>query len=112
MNEASPIKGFHAHLYYDAEDVDFAKQFAEAAKQRFKLAIGRFHLGPIGPHPRGSCQLTMSPATFSEFVIWAMDAREEMTIFAHGLSGDDVADHTRYVVWFGPSEPLKLSIFD
>lgn len=112
MSEASPIKGFHAHLYYDAADVESAKRFAAAAKARFKLAVGHFHLAPVGPHPRGSCQLSMSPDTFKDFALWAMDARGEMTIFAHGLSGDNLADHTRYVVWLGPSEPLDMSVFD
>ena len=44
--------------------------------------------------------------------MWAAEARGDLTIFAHGLSGDDLADHTRHVVWFGESEPLDLSIFD
>ena len=26
-------------------------------------------------------------------------------------TGDDAADHTSHVIWFGPSEPLKLEIF-
>ena len=108
----SPIKGFHAHLYYDADEVDTAKRFAQDARERFKLAVGHFHLEPVGPHPRGSCQLSMSPATFKEFALWAMDARGEMTIFAHGLSGNDLDDHTSYVIWFGPSEPLNMTIFE
>ena len=111
QDKTGPIKGFHAHLYYDAVDVETAKSFAEAAKARFKLAIGRFHLEPIGPHPRGSCQLSMSAETFKDFALWAMEARGEMTIFAHGLSGNDLDDHTRYVIWFGPSEPLDMTIF-
>jgi aromatic ring-cleaving dioxygenase len=31
---------------------------------------------------------------------------------AHADTGDDRADHTDHVIWFGPSEPLDLSIFD
>ena len=34
-----------------------------------------------------------------------------LTIFAHAETGDDLADHTEHVIWFGPSEPLDLSIF-
>ncbi|MEL6530116.1 MAG: DOPA 4,5-dioxygenase family protein [Pseudomonadota bacterium] len=111
MDDNWPIKGFHAHLYYDADEVEIAQNFARAASEKFKLAIGQFHLKPVGPHPRGSCQLSMSPETFAEFALWAIATRGEMTIFAHGLSGDDLDDHTRYVLWFGPSEQLDLSIF-
>ena len=112
MTQASPaIRGFHAHIYYDAADLAAAQAFAERARAQFKLAVGHFHLAPVGPHPRGSCQLSLSPETFASFTPWAMQERGDLTIFAHGLSGDDRADHTRYVLWFGPSEPLDLSIF-
>jgi DOPA 4,5-dioxygenase len=105
------FRGFHAHIYFDADEVPAAEAFAAKASERFKVAVGRFHHAPVGPHPRGSCQLSMAPATFAEFALWAARERGTLTIFAHGLSGDDLADHTRYVIWFGASEPLNLSIF-
>ncbi len=105
------IRGFHVHIYFNADEVTKAEDFAARAKTQFKLAVGRFHLAPVGPHPRGSCQLSMSPETFGAFAVWALPERGDLTLFAHGLSGDDRADHTRYVVWFGPSEPLDLTIF-
>ncbi len=111
MENPGAIRGFHAHIYYDADEVETAQAFAERARQHFRIAVGRFHLAPIGPHPRGSCQLSMSPETFAQFTLWALHERGDLTIFAHGLSGNDLADHTRYVVWFGPSETLDLSIF-
>ena len=36
--------------------------------------------------------------------------RDGLTIFAHTSTGDDIADHTQHVIWFGPSEALDLSI--
>ena len=33
------------------------------------------------------------------------------TIFAHAETGEDLADHTQHVIWFGESEKLDLSIF-
>lgn len=112
MADDSPtIRGFHAHIYYNPDEVAAAQAFAERARARFKLAVGHFHLAPVGPHPRGSCQLSMTPETFAQFALWALHERGSLTIFAHGLSGNDLADHTRYVVWLGPSEPLDLSIF-
>lgn len=111
MENPGAIRGFHAHIYYDADQVGEAQAFAERARAHFRIAVGRFHLAPIGPHPRGSCQLSMSPETFAAFTLWAMHERGDLTIFCHGLSGNDLADHTRYVLWLGPSEPLDLSIF-
>jgi DOPA 4,5-dioxygenase len=37
--------------------------------------------------------------------------RNGLTIFAHAETGNDLADHTQHVIWFGPSERLDLSIF-
>ena len=108
----SSLRGFHAHIYFDPHQVEAARAFAEAAHELTGCAVGHFHEAPIGPHPRGSCQLSMKPSQFATFAPWAASQRGALTIFAHGLSGDDLADHTHHVVWFGPSEQLDLSIFD
>ena len=106
------LKGFHAHIYFDPDQLGSAKEFAAQAKARFKCAVGHFHQQPVGPHPRGSCQLSLGVEEFGRFASWAAEERGDLTIFAHGLSGDDWADHTHHVVWFGPSEELNLSIFE
>ncbi|MBX7481017.1 DOPA 4,5-dioxygenase family protein [Qipengyuania sp. 6D47A] len=106
------IRGYHAHIYFDPDELDTARAFADAAKNEFGVPVGHFHTTPVGPHPRGSCQLTLRPEQFEKFASWAPKARGGLTIFAHGLSGDDLADHTRYVIWFGQSEPLDLTIFN
>jgi aromatic ring-cleaving dioxygenase len=110
MTEPS-IQNFHAHIYYDPEEVERAKALAVAAQGRFGVAVGHFHLRPVGPHPRGSCQLTVATEQFGDFAQWAALNRGGLTIFAHTETGDDLADHTEHVIWFGPSEPLDLSIF-
>ena len=106
------ILNFHAHIYFDADEVDWARTLAEAAHQRFNVPVGHFHLGPVGPHPRGSCQMTVTPGQFGDFAQWLTLNRDGLTIFAHATTGDDRADHTEHVIWFGPSEALDLSIFD
>jgi len=105
------IRGYHAHIYFDPHEVDRARAIADHAHAEFGCPVGHFHVAPVGPHPRGSVQLSMRPEQFARFAAWASEGRQGLTVFAHGLSGDDLADHTRYVIWFGPSEPLDLSIF-
>jgi DOPA 4,5-dioxygenase len=105
------IRDFHAHIYYDPEQVEQAKQLAAAAQARFPVAIGHFHLRPVGPHPRGSCQLTVPTELFGDVAQWLALNRGGLTIFAHAETGNDLADHTQHVIWFGESEPLDLSIF-
>jgi DOPA 4,5-dioxygenase len=79
MQDPGAIRGFHAHIYYDAHEAGKAQAFAERAR--------------------------------AQFTLWALHERGDLTLFCHGLSADDLADHTRYVVWFGASEPLNLSMF-
>ena len=106
------IRNFHAHIYFDAEQLERARALGEAARQRFDVPVGHFHVAPVGPHPRGSCQLTVEPEQFGDFAQWMTLNRDGLTIFAHATTGADLADHTEHVIWFGPSEPLNLSIFD
>jgi aromatic ring-cleaving dioxygenase len=110
MTEPS-IRDFHAHIYYDPDQVELAKRLAAAASARFPLAVGHFHLRPVGPHPRGSVQLTVPTERFGDVAQWLALNRGPLTIFAHAETGDDLADHTRHVIWFGPSEQLDLGIF-
>jgi DOPA 4,5-dioxygenase len=110
MAEAA-IRDFHAHIYYDPEQVERARELAREVQARFPVAVGHFHLRPVGPHPRGSVQLTVPREAFGDVAQFLALNRGGLTIFAHAETGEDLADHTRHVIWFGPSEPLDLSIF-
>ena len=105
------IENFHAHIYFDPQQVEAAQALASEAQRQFGVAVGRFHTRPVGPHPRGSCQLTVAPDSFGPFAAWAALNRGALTIFTHANTGHDLADHTAHVIWFGESEPLNLSIF-
>ena len=105
------IHDFHAHVYFDADELDQAQLLAGAAATRFGLAVGRFHERPVGPHPRGSVQLSVPTDKFGEVAQWLTLNRGGLTVFAHANTGNDRADHTAHVIWFGPSEPLDLTIF-
>jgi len=106
------IRDFHAHIYFDPPQLAGAQSLAAAAQKRFGVSIGHFHQRPVGPHPRGSVQMTVPTERFGEMATWLAVSRAGLTIFAHASTGVDRADHTHNVVWFGPSEPLDLSIFD
>ena len=108
--EPSKIRDFHAHIYFDPHQVGEARALAATVK-RFAVPIGHFHERPVGPHPRGSCQMTVPAAQFGEVATWITVNRAGLTIFAHASTGDDLADHSGNVVWFGSSEVLDLTIF-
>ena len=60
------IRDFHFHIYFDADEVDRARALAEAAARAFPLPVGHFHTRRVGPHPRGSVQLTVPVERFGE----------------------------------------------
>lgn len=108
---AQPIRDFHVHLYFDPDEVERARSVAAELQRRFSVPIGHFHMGPVGPHPRGSVQVTVPPAQFGDVAAFLAVGREGLTVFAHASTEDDLADHSDHVIWLGPSEPLDLSIF-
>jgi aromatic ring-cleaving dioxygenase len=105
------IRDFHAHIYFDPDQIEQARLLGDEAHRRFGVPVGHYHTRPVGPHPRGSVQLTVAPDQFGEFAQWLALDRRELTVFVHANTGEDLADHTRHVIWFGPSEELDLSIF-
>ena len=106
------VRDFHAHIYYNPAEVDRARALAAQVQALFGVAVGHFHLRPVGPHPRGSVQMTVDTDRFGALAAWLAVNRDGLTIFAHASTGDDLRDHTVNVVWFGPSEALDLSLFD
>jgi aromatic ring-cleaving dioxygenase len=67
------------------------------------------HDKPVGPHPRGSCQLAFGTDAFGKVMPWLIANRKGLTVFAHAETGDALADHTEHVIWLGPSETLDLA---
>ena len=106
-----PIRDFHAHIYFDPAQVEQAKALAAEVQRRFGVAVGHFHLRPVGPHPRGSVQLTVPVERFGEVATFLSVGRTGLTVFAHASTGDDWADHTANTIWFGSSEELNLCLF-
>jgi DOPA 4,5-dioxygenase len=105
----SVITSYHAHVYFDAASRTQAEQLCAEAGKRFGLKVGRMHDKPVGPHPRGSCQLTIETKQFADVMPWLIANRGGLTVFAHAETGNALKDHTDHVLWLGPSEMLKLS---
>ena len=103
------ISAYHAHVYFDAASKEQARTLCEAAGRALPVAVGRVHEGPVGPHPRGSCQLSFVASELGAVLPWLLIRRNGLTVFVHAMTGDALKDHTDHVVWLGPSETLKLS---
>jgi aromatic ring-cleaving dioxygenase len=105
----STIDGYHAHVYFDAAERERAARLCEAAHKAFGVTVGRMHDRPVGPHLRGSCQLTVAADQLASVLPWLVLNRNGLTIFAHAQTGDALKDHTDHVIWLGPSEKLDLA---
>ncbi len=105
----SRITGYHAHVYFDEASRERARQLCEAAGRAFPVTVGRMHDKPVGPHPRGSCQLAFGSELFADVIPWLIVNRRGLTVFVHAESGDVLRDHTEHVLWLGASEALNLA---
>jgi aromatic ring-cleaving dioxygenase len=102
---------YHAHVYFDDGSVAQARALCEEAGRLFHVAVGRVHEKLVGPHPRWSCQLAFSAADFDRVIPWLDQHRGDLDVFVHGLSGDDLKDHTEHAYWLGNEWPLDLRQF-
>ena len=110
MNPTDSITGWHAHVYFEPDQIERARALCEATRDRFGIQMGRMHVRPVGPHPTGSCQLTVPPDKFAKVTAWLALNRDGLTVFAHAETGDVMADHTEHVVWLGESQTLRLEV--
>ncbi len=101
-------KGYHAHVYFDQDTVDFASELCRTAGDKFGLKVGRVHQKLVGPHTRWSCQIIFSHKSFEAFIPWLDDNRKGLSVLVHALTGDDIVDHTQYAYWLGDSVDINL----
>lgn len=100
---------YHAHVYFAAETLEQARELCARARERFGVPIGRVHQKPVGPHPRWSCQIAFDDSQFADLIDWLEQNRRGLTILVHGLTGNDLADHTDHASWLGEPAVLRLS---
>ncbi|MGQ0752177.1 MAG: DOPA 4,5-dioxygenase family protein [Betaproteobacteria bacterium] len=102
---------YHAHVYFDEQTVEQARELCQSAAKRFGVAMGRVHQRPVGPHPRWSCQLAFDSAQFDTLIPWLDANRGGLTVLVHGVTGDDLEDHTTHASWLGEPVALNLEVF-
>lgn len=106
------INDWHAHLYFPLGDGEKVKPLTERVHSEFGFSIGRIWDKPVGPHPVGSCQITVPPGKLDEFIPWLIENRRGVDIFLHPNTGNDLKDHTDHVIWVGKSYDLNTEMFN
>ena len=103
------IESWHAHLYFDADTAAVAARVRDRAARELPVTVGRMHAQPVGPHPRGSCQLEFLPQHLRVVLEWLTCHRGGLTVFLHPNTGQVLPDHRDRAIWMGPSETLSLT---
>jgi aromatic ring-cleaving dioxygenase len=113
FTDTDRIKGYHAHIYYDPADPATratAERLRHGIGERFTARLGNWHDDPVGPHPVAMYQVVFADDEFPRLVPWLMLNRDGLNVLVHPLSGDSVADHTRFALWLGQPLPLRIEV--
>lgn len=105
---ASPITGYHAHVYYDGSSRAEAAELRDALAARFQVTLGRWRDEPVGPHPQAMYQVAFPPSEFARLVPWLMLNRGRLAVLVHPLTDDAYADHAHHALWLGEMLTLDL----
>jgi len=103
-------RGFHAHVYYDANTKSKAAQLREVLIEKFKVEPGGFSDEPRGPHPISQFNVIFETPEFQNIVPWLMLNRDGLDVLVHPLTESSYDDHSKNALWLGTPVPMKLDI--
>ena len=105
-------QGYHFHVYFHNETEEVARAlYAQAEASPIPWEVGRFHPGPIGPHPTRQFQIRIQPEYYEETIAWLESNRGELDVFYHPEVDDDYWAHTEGAKWLGRRYALRLECF-
>jgi aromatic ring-cleaving dioxygenase len=110
FTDATAIKSYHAHVYYNPATRAQAARLRAGVGARFHAVIGRWHDEAVGPHPVAMYQVAFECAEFERIVPWLMLNRDGLDILVHPNTGDAYLDHSRNALWLGTPQDLRLEV--
>jgi aromatic ring-cleaving dioxygenase len=102
------LKGYHAHVYFDAATRASAERLRDAIVSRFAVRAGIFADEARGPHPIPQFNIIFEEPEFQKIVPWLMLNHEDFSVLIHPLSESNVDDHSKYALWLGTPVPMRL----
>ena len=102
------LKGYHAHVYFDAATRPIAERLRDTIVARFAVKAGAFSDEPRGPHPVPQFNVIFEVPEFQNIVPWLMLNHEGLSVLVHPLTESNYDDHSTYALWLGTPVPLRL----
>jgi len=106
----SELKGYHAHVYYDAATRPVAERLRDTIVRKFAVEPGAFSDEPRGPHPISQFNVIFEVPEFQNIVQWLMLNREGLNVLVHPLTESSYDDHSKNALWLGIPVPMKLEV--
>jgi aromatic ring-cleaving dioxygenase len=103
-------RGYHAHVYYNADTKPQAANLREAILAKFTVEPGGFSDEPRGPHPISQFNVIFKNDEFHNVVPWLMLNRDGLDVLVHPLTDSNYDDHSKNAMWLGTPVPLKLEV--
>jgi aromatic ring-cleaving dioxygenase len=103
-------RGYHAHVYYNAETKPQAASLRDAILAKFHVEPGGFSDEPRGPHPISQWNVIFKNEEFQNVVPWLMLNRDGLDVLVHPLTDSNYDDHSKNAMWLGTPVPLKLNV--
>ncbi len=104
------LKGYHAHVYYDAATRPVAERLRDAIISKFTVEPGAFSDEPRGPHPISQFNVIFEPPEFQNIVQWLMLNRQGLDVLVHPLTESSYDDHSKNALWLGTPVSMRLEI--
>ena len=104
------IKGYHAHVYYNADTRKIAEGLRDTIIEKFAVKPGAFSDEPIGPHPISQFNVIFQSEEFQKIVPWLMLNHEGLDVLIHPLTESSYDDHSKNALWIGTPVPMRLDI--
>ena len=104
------IKGYHAHVYYNAHTRKLAEHLRDTIINSFTVQPGAFSDAPRGPHPISQFNIIFKPDEFPKIVPWLMLNHEGLDVLVHPLTESSYDDHSKNALWIGTPVNLRLDV--
>ena len=104
------IRGYHAHVYYNADTRKIAAGLRETIANRFGVEPRALSDEPRGPHPISQFNVIFKVEEFQTIVPWLMLNHEGLDVLIHPLTESSYDDHSKNALWIGTPVPMRLDI--